>query len=96
MASIRNLKKDIDYLTNEVVNTAYLAIGIHGEKIEQKVIDLLEEVIDFHNSLYQKIQDAPTGKKNKQAKPYFREIRQAMDEKYPEFFAKLSKIISQQ
>ncbi len=95
MASIRNLKKDIDFLTNEVISDAYLAMGFHGEKVEEQVITLLEEVVDFHNHLYEKIQMAPTGKKNPERKKYFQGIRQEINTKFPEFFEKLSKIIAQ-
>jgi len=94
MANIRNLKKDIDFLTNEVISDAFLALGFHGEKVEDKVSALLEEVVEFHNNCYEKINTAPTGKHNKEAKPYFRAIKTEMDTKYMEFFEKLSQIIA--
>ncbi len=96
MASIRNLKKDIDFLTNEVISDAYLAMDFHGEKVKEQVVALLEEVVDFHNYLYEKIQMAPTGKKNPEKKRYFRDIRQEMNTKFPQLFKTLSNIIAQQ
>jgi hypothetical protein len=94
MANIRNLKKDVDFLTNDVISDAFLALGFHGEKVEEKVSALLEEVVDFHNQTYEKINSAPTGRKKSETKPYFRNIRTEMDKKYREFFEKLSEIIS--
>ncbi len=94
MASIRNLKKDLDFLTNEVISDAFLAIEFHGDKVEQKVQELLEELVDFHNKLYEKIHNAPSGKKNPERKKYFRTIRKDINEKFPEFFEKLSQIIA--
>lgn len=94
MASIRNLKKDIDFLTNEVINDAFLAVGFHGKEVEQKVQKLLEDLVDFHNNLHDKINKAPKGKKNNDRKKYFSEIQQEIKEKYPLFFEQLSQIIA--
>ncbi len=94
MASIRNLKKDLNFLTQEVINDSFLAVGFHGEKVESKVTELLEEVVDFHNSLYEKILKAPKGKKNPERKKYFLAIREEMNRQYPVFFEKLSNIIA--
>ncbi len=94
MASIRDLKKDVNFLTQEVINDAFLAIGLHGNKVESKVTELLEEVVDFHNNIYEKIQQAPTGKKNPKIKKYFRSIREEINKQYPVYFEKLSNIIA--
>lgn len=94
MASIRNLKKDIDFLTNEVISDSFLALGFHGDKVGEKVSDLLEEVVDFHNELYDKINAAPSGRKKEGTKKHFNSMRSEMDKKYKEFFEKLSEIIA--
>lgn len=94
MANIRNLKKDVDFLTNDVISDAFLALGFHGDKVQDKVSALIEEVVEFHNLTYEKINNAPTGRKKTETKPYFRSIRTEMDKKYREFFEKLSQIIS--
>ncbi len=94
MASIRNLKKDIDFLTNEVISDSFLAIEFHGEKVKEKIQELLEELVTFHNSLHEKIHNAPSGKKNTERKKYFRAIQKEINEQFPIFFEKLSQIIA--
>lgn len=94
MASIRNLKKDINFLTNNIISDAFLALRFHGDKIQDKVNALLKEVVEFRNLIFEKINNAPTGRKKTETKPYFRSIRTEMDKKYREFFEKLSEIIA--
>lgn len=94
MANIRSLKKDVNFLTNDIISDAFLALDLHGDKVQDKVNALIEEVVEFHNLTYEKINKAPKGRKKAEIKPYFRSIRTEMDKKYCEFFEKLSEIIS--
>jgi len=94
MASIRNLKKNIKYLTEEIGGNALMILDFHGKEVEDKVIEILNEVEQFHNNMITKINNAPTGKKNPEVKKYFKQINQEIQEKYPYFLEKLSKIIA--
>jgi hypothetical protein len=95
MASIRNLKKDIDFLTNEIIGDSFLAVGFHGEKVKTKVNELLENVVELHNDLFDRINKAPTDRKSKEAKAHFHAIRTEIDKKYREMYDKLSGIIAE-
>ena len=44
MASIRLIKKDIDYLVGEVVADCYLAIYFHPEK-KDEIVKVMEEAV---------------------------------------------------
>ncbi len=95
MASIRNLKKDIDYLTSDIISDSFLAIGLHGEKVQDRVNNVLEKIVDLHNNLYERINQSPTGKKSKEKKTYFNSIRNDIDKKYRDLYEELSKIITE-
>lgn len=94
MSSIRKLKKDIDFLTNEIINDAFLASSIHGGKIENELNIIFEEVINFRNELFKKINAAPSGRKKEGTKKYFNTLKSEMDNRFKEFFDKLSDIIA--
>ncbi len=64
------LKKDIDYLTNEVINDSLMALEILLEKIEEQINNLINEVIEFNQSLRKKINERPKGKKRHQSKKH--------------------------
>ena len=54
MASIRLIKKDIDYLVSEVVSDCYLTIYFHPEK-KQEIVSVMEEAVELRNSLFAQI-----------------------------------------
>jgi hypothetical protein len=64
MATIRDLKKDIDYLTNEVINDSLLALEVHGKKVEEQVNNLINEVINLMKLLEKKLMNAHVVKKD--------------------------------
>lgn len=99
MATIRDLKKDIDYLTNEVINDSLLALEVHGKKVEEQVNNLINEVIEFNETLRKKINERPRGKKRHQSKKheqkkYIKEIQKQVEEQFPVFFERISQIIA--
>lgn len=48
MASLRRVKKDIDYLVSEVVYDCYLALYFHSER-RDAIVAVMEEAVDARN-----------------------------------------------
>lgn len=51
MASLRRVKKDIDYLVSEVVYDCYLALYFHSER-RDAIVAVMEEAVDTRNEFY--------------------------------------------
>ena len=52
MASLRRVKKDIDYLVSEVVYDCYLALYFHSER-RDAIVAVMEEAVDARNEFYE-------------------------------------------
>lgn len=54
MAKLRTIKRDITYLTGEVISNCYLALYFQGEGAQAKVEELIIKAVDLHNSLIER------------------------------------------
>lgn len=94
MASLRKIKKDIDYLVNEVVYDCYLALYFHPEK-QEGIVKIMKEAVDVRNNLYE-MANNPAEKKNASlVKKHFAFIRSEMFNKIDELFDKLGEVVKQ-
>jgi hypothetical protein len=76
MASVRELKKDIDYLVFEVVSDCLIYANLHNEDNSQKVSEIIEDAIELRNDLIART-NQPDGKDNpKIVKLHYKTIRQ--------------------
>jgi hypothetical protein len=60
MASIRNLKKDIDYLVFEVVSDCFTYAGVNPGKHTEDLSDIIEESVLLRNDLFNRVNN-PAG-----------------------------------
>ena len=51
MASLRCIKKDINYLVNEVVSDCYTALYFKDQSKREDIIAIMEEAVDFRNQM---------------------------------------------
>jgi hypothetical protein len=51
MASIRELKKDIDYLVFEVVSDCLIYANLHSDDNSQRISEIIEDAIDLRNDI---------------------------------------------
>ena len=92
MASRRKLKKDIDFLTFEVISDCYNHIYLHSEN-EEKVIDIIKETVVNRNSLVARV-NHPDGKNNpKLVKTYYKSIFNDLISNIDTSFTNLSELI---
>ena len=89
MANVRMLKKDIDYLVEEVLSDCYLTIYFHPKKKEE-VLNIMQEAVDLRNVLFQKVNN-PAEKKNRSlVRKHYAQIRREMFGGVDALFEKLS------
>ncbi len=91
MASVRQLKKDIDYLVNEVVSDCYMALYFHADK-KEAIVAIMQKAISLRNELFE-MTNNPAEKHNKSlVKKHYAFVRSQMLDKIDELFASLSNL----
>lgn len=89
MASLRILKKDIDYLMDEVVTDSYLSLYFHPERKDQ-IIKIMEDAVDLRNTLYEQA-NRPAEKKNQSlVRKHYSQVRRDMFDGIDKLFVRLS------
>lgn len=89
MSSLRMLKKDIDYLVDEVVTDAYLSLYFHPER-KSEIIGIMEEAVALRNALYERANN-PVEKRNPSlVKKHYAQVRRDMFEGVDGLFVRLS------
>ena len=89
MSSLRVLKKDIDYLVEELVSDCYLSVYFHS-KSEDAILALMSEAIAFRNDIFERINNPAEKNNPKLIKKHYAQIRREMFAKVDELFEKLS------
>ena len=93
MASIRNIKKDIEFLVDEVISDSLLCLSMQKGKEKEKIIEVINNMVETRNNLISKVNSAPKAKKSSESKAYFKEIYNELFETTDKSFEKLSKLI---
>lgn len=87
MATIRELKNEVNYLTYEIISDCNTFMNLHADKKEQAV-KLVEEAVALRNDLIQKI-NHPSETSSK----YFNDLRNQLVDGADKIFEKLRKLI---
>ena len=91
MASLRGLKKDIDYLVEEVLADCYLTIYFHPEK-KEKVVEVMRKAVDARNSLVERA-NRPAEKNNPSlVRKHYSQLRRDLFENVEGLFTELSSV----
>jgi hypothetical protein len=84
MASIRDLKKDINILASEIITEAYVRKMIFDNINDDDFKIVISDSIDFRNELIEKI-NHPDGKDDsKKVKDFFNGVRSEMKKRFSE------------
>jgi hypothetical protein len=90
MANLRTLKKDIDYLIEEVLADCYLTVYFHPEK-QDAVVALMQRAVDERNSLFDRVNNPPA-KGGSLAHKHYAAVRRDLFDKADALFTELSAI----
>ncbi|MEA5006704.1 MAG: hypothetical protein VB022_09870 [Rikenellaceae bacterium] len=88
MASLRVIKKDIDYLLTEVISDCWTFMYFNQGKKEDKAVEIITSAVDFRNNLYGRVNHYD--KSN--ARKVFKEINMDLLKGVDELFVRISKL----
>ncbi len=89
MASLRVIKKDIDYLVSEVVSDCWTFLYINPGKNADDAIAIINEVIEFRDGLYNRV-----NKPNKEnIKAHYKAINRDLLTGVDAFFQRISALV---
>ncbi|MDA3894109.1 MAG: hypothetical protein PF517_20815 [Salinivirgaceae bacterium] len=91
MANVRDFKKDIDYVVNELVIECFTYNFIFPEKNKDNIATIISEVIEMGNDLLKKVNEVKPTKDNS-AKAQFKLIRKEFTSNVESFIEKLDKL----
>jgi hypothetical protein len=90
MASIRELKKDIDYLVYEVISDCFVFSSIHPDNKSDELSALISDAVEFRNDLIARVNN-PDGKDNpKIVKSYYKAVGKDLLAGVDKLFERLS------
>lgn len=96
MASLKELKKDIDYLVYEVVSDCFSAMYVNDGKHSDEIAEIVADAVKLRNELFSRAKH-PEGKDNpKIIRNYYRKLRSDMISGVDELFERLSKLAKSQ
>ena len=94
MASVRELKKDIDYLVFEVISDCFVYSNIHPDNKSDKLSTLISDAVEFRNDLIARVNN-PDGKDNpKIVKAYYKTVEKDLLTGVDKLFERLSALSS--
>ena len=92
MASIRNLKKDVDFLVDEVIGDCMLYLHFNKGKNIDEIEAVLKQTVDLRNGLYDRI-NHPEGKGDaKQTKTHYKAVVKDLLTGVNDLFEQISKL----
>jgi hypothetical protein len=92
MASIRELKKDIDYLVFEVISDCFVYSGVHPENKSEELSAIIDDAVNFRNDLISRVNN-PDGKDNpKILKAYYKSVEKDLLTGVDKLFDRLSSL----
>ncbi|HCI56281.1 MAG TPA: hypothetical protein PLN06_04040 [Bacteroidales bacterium] len=92
MASIKNLKKNIDKQIFEVISDCLLFLNIHPEQDAEEVSSIIHEAIALRNNLFERVNNYNKEDASGEIKKHFRSIESDLYNGIDLLCAKLSKI----
>ena len=95
MANIRSLKKDIDYLTGQLVMDCLMSIHLSEVSNKESAYDIIGDVLILRNELRNRT-NHPDGKDNKAiVKSFYHQIGKDLVEGCDKGYEKLGKLMEQ-
>lgn len=74
MASKKNFKKDINFLTSEIITRCYIHLDYFCGENQEPVYDIMKQAVDAHNDYISRLNAKISDKSKKEVKKYFNAI----------------------
>lgn len=88
MASVKNLKKDINYVLGDIIEAVYVWELTNSDKDTKKSQSIIDETIDVFDELVAKINQ----KEVENSKKHFQSISKELEEKATKLIDKVNKL----
>ncbi len=92
MASIRRLKKDVDYLVGEVVSNSLTCMYFLPAEKKEEIIAIVEKSVALRNELFNRINNPKEKHNPRLLRKEFRQIQTELMETVDGMFMELSKM----
>ena len=92
MANRRNLKKDINWLTEEVVSDCLIHMDFNPVKNEKELAEIINDIIAKRDELFSKINKPTSKKDSKEVKKQYVQMVKEIFETADNCFDRLSKL----
>ena len=92
MANKRDIKKDVDFLVGEVISDCYTYLLIHGDKNREKVVEIIESIVNKRNDFISRVNNPDKNFDSKQIKAHYKAINVDLLTAIDESFSNLSKL----
>lgn len=93
MASIKNLKKDINYLTEAVCSDCYTCSFIQPNVDTDKIAEIISNALTFRQEMIYKVNNPENKTDRKAVAKYYKAIKNEVMERVDGMFEGLSKLI---
>lgn len=91
MANLRQLKKEIDYILEEVVFDCDMAMCFQPSK-EKEIFEVMQEAVAVRNNLYAKTMNPAEPHNRSLVRKHYAALRAEMNDAFGALFEKLSAI----
>ncbi len=91
MANLRQLKKEIDYILEEVVFDCDMAMCFQPSK-EKEIFEVMQEAVAVRNNLYAKAMNPAEPHNRSLVRKHYAALRAEMEDAFGALFEKLSAI----
>ena len=86
MASIRVIKKDVDFLVSVVISDCWMFVYFNPGKKYEEAVEIISEAVELRNSLYEKINRPDKAN----VKKYFKSVNEELLKSVDALFLKIS------
>lgn len=92
MASKKNLKKDVNFLVDDVIGTCMMHQSIGNNKNEKELNEIIEEITLFRDDLIKEVNNPELPESAKNLRSYYRELYQKFLKRVDEAYDKINKL----
>ncbi len=92
MASKKNIKKDINYLTDDLIGTCIMHQNIGSKKNKEGLNQIIEDILLFRDDLIKEVNNPELPESAKTLRSYYRELYQKLLKKVDETYDKINAI----
>lgn len=86
MASLRTIKKDIDFLVSEVISDCWVFMNINPEKKTDEAVSIINDAVVLRNELFERV----NSKEIESPKKHFKAISQDLLKGVDALFIRIS------